>query len=410
MTKSVLTPVDRSTATVVDLANHVFRKEILRPSTIKYKGKQKTFSPAYIKGLKDSFDAQLYCDTVPAQLAPGDNAHTNDVERTGGRLTGVELTTDNRLVGVFTLNARGAAAVEDSDRLVGVSARIVEGASDANGKLIPPSMQHVLLTVDPRIRGLKPWEKVDLSEDDSEITETLDLSAAEFPGETEEKMGDTKTKDELVTVELSQDDATALVEMLADRKAAVELAAATAEAATKAKGKKTPKQIAFEKMMAAKKGGKAADDAEDEADGGDDEGDEKDTKLTAEEVTALELAQVTAESAEARVFELSRQLQIANADREVEKLLARGLAPAVVDLARPVLELDPQVVELANGETVDPGEVLRSVLNEVIALGEQGYALVDLAREDGTLQGDEQDQALRKAQLEILRGETNSLY
>jgi hypothetical protein len=410
MSKAIHTPVDRSEATVVDLANNVFRKEILRPSTIKYKGRQKTFTPAYIKALKESFDSSAYCDTVFAQLAPDNNAHTNDVERTGGRLTGVELTDDHRLMGVFSLNERGAKAVTNSDNLVGVSARIVEGAEDADGKPIAAAMQHVLLTVNPRIRGMGQWEKVDLSDDEDDVTETLDLSAAELSatGEPEGTMAEkAEDKTKLVTVELSQEDATTLAEMLADRKEAVELA----EAGTKTKAKKTPKQIAFEAMLAKKKGGKAsADDSADDDEDDEEDSKEKSTKLSAEEQDAIELATATAEAANGQVIELSRQLLEARTQNEVEQLLATGLAPSIVDLARPLLAAGSSVIDLANGDQVDPGEVLREVLAEVVKLSADELAVVDLSREAGSLEGSDADVAHRAELLKAMELTSQSVY
>jgi hypothetical protein len=174
-------------------------------------------------------------------------------------------------------------------------------------------------------------------------------------------------------------------------------------------------------MLAAKKGGPGKGKGTEDDDAGDDDADEdseddapkgkeKVTKLSAEETDAIELANATAESAEARVFELSRQLQVANAQREVDGFLGRGLAPSIVDLARPVLELDPQVIELANGDTVDPGDVLRAVLAEVIELGESGHALIDLARESGSLQGTDEDVARRTEMLAIMARESATIY
>jgi hypothetical protein len=62
---------------------------------------------------------------------------------------------------------------------VGVSARILEGYERADGEHYEAAIQHALITWDPRITGMKPWEVVGLSNEDDGMT-VIDLSTLMF--------------------------------------------------------------------------------------------------------------------------------------------------------------------------------------------------------------------------------------
>jgi len=208
------------------------------------------------------------------------------------------------------------------------------------------------------------------------VTETIDLSAVAYPGETEDKMAGTTTPPapgtkpedkagQKTTVELSADELTLLQQVLSDQKVAAELA-------------------------------NGADD-EDE--------DGVEIQLSAEATQAIELANAEIAVVKTQAMELANQLRSAQVDAEVEKLRGTGLSPALIDLARPVLELPVQAIELSNGNTVDPGKVMRDLLHQVISLSQTGHAMIDLDEEAGVIVGTDSVQAQRADKLKAWNDE-----
>lgn len=356
---------------MVDAKARRYRKQILPLTTINYEGRKIKFDKEYLTELVRSFkDGAVH--QVPWQIADAKNSHNNDPERTRGMFVDLELTSDG-LYGVAELSERGEQIVKDNPEL-GVSARILENVERAtDGKVFPRVLQHVLGTVDSKIPGMRPWEAVALSNDES-VTETLDLSAENYP---EEDMADTKTKvaeDKKVTVELSEADHTALLELLADQKIAAELA----------------NEVGDE------------DETEDEGDEPkpkDDTGagGEKSASLSAEHLAAIELARTEAQVARTQATELTNQLRDAEVEREMDRYRSTGLAPSILDLARETLALPPQAIELSNGKKTDPGKNMRAVLNEVISLAQTGHDMIDLDRESGVIVGTDSVQENRAA-------------
>lgn len=378
MTTSLLTPLELS-GPAVQVAPRRYRKQILPKRTITYKGRTVRFDEPFFKSVIASFNDRAV-EQVPWQIADASNNHNNDPERTRGEVVGLEMSADG-LDAILDVSEEGEKLLLANPKL-GVSARIELNAERANdGKVFPHVIQHVLGTVNPRVVGMRPWEKVDLSAEDG--SEIIDLSMEQF--DTPEGKMPTKIQNpapagpstkppaggdgEKVTVELSKDDHTAFLEMLADQKAAKELALSAPD----------------------------GDEGEAESDEGEGEveSDEEAPKtpipppvdLSAETRAAIELARSTAQTAVDGNLELSNQLRAAQVENELNEFRHQGLAPAVLDLARPVLELAPQSIELSNGDKIDPGENLRKILTEVVNLSATGDLVIDLGREDGVALG-----------------------
>ncbi|QFG07908.1 hypothetical protein SEA_INTOLERANT_13 [Streptomyces phage Intolerant] len=330
-----LTPTEEGAA--IELSRTLFRKKILPKGTIDYKGRKIVFDDAYLTDLAASFHAGAY-DQVPFMLADSSNAHTMDPERYRGDIKGVEVAEDG-LWGTFELSADAAELVKKNPKL-GVSARIVEGYSRADGKTFPRAMQHVLGTLDPRIPGLGAWTEVALSGYDS-TDEVLDLTAAEFEGDEDVAKQTEETIDGLTREE-------------------------------------------YEQLLASL-------DLEDgdleEGDGDEDEGDEGDgseetdegrvpagagASLSNDGGNAIELA-----NNEIRTLKVQLAADRFNADKR--EYVRKGVPPALVELARPVLEApDGFVLDFSNdgGEKVDAADVVRKLLDSAV-----GY--IDIARERG---------------------------
>jgi len=172
---SVITPFDATPA--IELGN-AWRKRILPVGSISYQGRTLNFTRSYLQGLVRAWQDRAY-DAVPLQLADAANTHTNDPERTRGRITSMELGDDGLYV-TAELTERGQRVIQENPYL-GVSARIVEQYQRADGAYFPAAVQHVLATLDPRIPGLGSWEPMDMSNGDSALT--IDLSNYHFAGE-----------------------------------------------------------------------------------------------------------------------------------------------------------------------------------------------------------------------------------
>lgn len=333
MGEILLTPADGGAA--VALSPTLFRKKILPMGTIDYKGRKITFDKPYLTDLAASYVDGAY-DQVPFMLAGDDNKHTMDPERFRGEVKGVEVA-DDGLYATMELSADAAALVRSNPKL-GVSARIVEGYDRADGKSFPRAMQHVLGTLDPRLTGLGAWTEVELSGYDS-TDEVVDLTAAEFEGETTvPKAEDTENMLE----GLSAEEYAALLAEVGLTDEDIEAALAEdVEPATKADP--TPKEPAVASLSNA---------------------DRRAIDLANEEITRLKT-----QAAHDR-FEADKREYVRN-----------GVPPALVELARPVLEApDGFVIDLSNGtdadNKVDAAHVIRQFLDASV-----GY--LDLAREKG---------------------------
>lgn len=330
MTEVFLTPTDDGQA--VELSRTLFRKKILPKGTINYKGRKIEFNDAYLTDLAAAFHDQAY-DQVPFMLADKENRHTMDPERFRGECKGVEVA-DDGLYGTFDLSAEAAAMVKENPKL-GVSARIVEGYDRADGKSYPRAMQHVLGTLDPRLPGLGAWTEVALSGYDSSDN-VLDLTAEEFEGASTVAKTEDETIDGLPREE-------------------------------------------YEALLASLDLGDEDEDDNDPDDGAPVTGQAQEREpvvatLSNEDRTTLDLANE-------QIAELKRSRAADKFEADKREYVRQGVPPALVELARPVLEApDGFVLDFSNGvngdEKVDAAHIVRQLLDSAV-----GY--LDLAKERG---------------------------
>lgn len=348
-----LTPTD--SGDVVELSQTLFRKKILPKGSIDYKGRKITFDEAYLTDLAQSFHAGAY-DQVAAMLADKDNAHTMDPSRFRGEVKGVEVAEDG-LYGTFELSADAAKMVKENPKL-GVSARIVEGYARSDGKTFPRAMQHVLMTLDPRIPGLGAWTEVALSGYDSD-DEVVDLTQSAYEGE--ETVAGKQSGDDLIDG-LTREEYEALL-------AELDLDGEEVE-------------------------GDETDEDEDETD----EGQGAETRepagasLSNSGGTAIELA-----NAEIAKLKADNAKQKFEADKR--DYVRRGVPPALVELARPVLEApDGFTIDLSNGvdgdQKVDAAHIVRQLLDSAsgyIALAQERGHSLDFSQEAGQKNDEDAD-------------------
>jgi hypothetical protein len=387
MTTEVRTPFCTATVELAD--GGLWKKQILAFRTIDYTDRQGnkrkiTFDRQYGEDLIRAFKDGAY-DQVPLQLADGDNRHNNSPLLTAGEMVGVELSADGSGVdAVLRTWGEGTRVVEQNPK-IGVSARILENLDTSDGRHFPRAVQHVLATIDPQMKGMRPWQRVqsvDLAV--GSVTEFVDLSKAtnERSAAMPEQSGNT------VTLELSAP----LAELLQKPETAERLARMLEE------------DEGLEAL--ADQFGPDAFNEGDEDEEIDNEGDEDEEDVSLSYgpgSEAIELAHTQLATQGQQIVELTSQLNAQRTDAEISEFQREGLAPAVIEMARPLLAIESGAIELSNGvpgDAVDPGQVVRDVLNTVIELAQSGHLMVDPNTEAGSLRGNDETTSKRQAMVD----------
>lgn len=371
MADALLTPFDFSAP--VKAGRRRFWKQILPIKTIDYKGQKIAFDKAFHMDLADAFRKDAY-DQVPIVFADSDNQHNMDPRNFGGDVLDIQTRKDGTWA-LIEADKEAAKAIEKNPRL-GVSARIVQGLQKADGRTFKRAVQHVLLTMNPRVTGMSPWQAVDLSDEDADI-EVVDLTAEQF--EEGSKMA-TKTKAKTTSRDRQID-----LSALSDEQfeALLDLATTLApedveedldeedlddeveETERKPRRKKSKTKVTIEK--------ESEDDGDADEDEEEDEEDEEDAE------TDLSESETTRRSADLDQFQTMRiDLAEERWNRERGDYLDAGVPPFLLDLAAPLLsQPDATVIDLADGSGEhDATATIRQMLD-----GFKG--LVDLTPEIG---------------------------
>lgn len=389
MSTAILTPFDRGR--VVELGRKTFRKQILPVGTINYKGRRIDFTRGYHEALLQAYRDGAF-DMVPAQMADHANRHTDDPFRLRGEVKGMELA-DDGVYATFELDDDAAQLVKEHPD-VGVSARIVEDYTRADGKHFPRAIGQVLLTLDPRLPGMKPWEAVELSQD------------------TENQ------------IDLSREEWNSMAKVKADEIEGLQDAITAAVRAAMAEGDKPHQDDEPDDAY-----GDEPDD-EPELDGdeelsdeeiaqlaallaGDDESDAEETDEADEPIAAsnddrdgvIEMARAEAQQAREQVAKLHADIAAEKFKARKRDLLEKGVTPAAIELARPFLETHaPHVIELSNGKSADATEAVGQLLDLIAT----GRASVELGNERGHSFGGDGDETERE--LERMNGEFDERF
>lgn len=409
---TMLTPVDKGSARQAGAT--LWRKQLLPLGTIDYKGRRINFDREYLAGLVKAFRAKAY-DQVPFQLAPHDNAHSNDPERFRGEIRDFELTADG-LDLILSATPDGDKVLRENPNL-GVSARIVEDLARADGKFFPAAVQHVLGTLDPRLTGMRPWQAVALANGD-EDDEVIDLTVMEYA----------TTEDEAPPPA-----APATAPQAAQKEAGM---AFTADQEARLAKLLALPEDKFDAILDPKAAAEPETD-EDDTEGDDGEPDLTEAELAAmleeidaesaaadgaaesaaepalagaslsnEQQTALELANAQAAEAQQSVRRMQRQLDQATYEKERDSYVRQGIPARLVDLARPLLEGSGRTVELANGKSTDAGPIVRKLFTEFA----NTMSALGLDIELGNSQGAIEDERTKAEQDSNLRMERVSAY
>lgn len=367
----LLSPLDLGHATPVGPS--LWRKQILPRGSIDYKGRRIDFTGDYLAGLAKAFTDGAY-DTVPLVFADEKNRHTMDPTRATGEVVGMEPTGDG--LDVIVRADDKAATVLRTNPKVGISARIIESLQRADGRSWPAAIQHALITFDPRITGMRPWQAVSLSSDEEDV---LDLSAYPYaaPG------GD--DPEEESDMQFSDDETRRLKQLLAlmdDDSESDDPAANDADDAASGASDSDGDTAAGDDQPTATDAeldALAADLLADSAPA--DAADQQPREVAASDDTssAVELANARYEEMQVQLATVQAELDRKNYENEKDRFTRLGVPPVITELARPLLT-GSGVVELSNGSSVDAGKIARDMLTE---FGKQ-VTLLDLSGEIGS--------------------------
>lgn len=360
-----------NTGPAVELSRSLWRKQILKKGTINYKDnlgrtRKITFDDAYLSDLAKSFKEGAY-DQVAFQLADANNTHTYDPERFRGDIKGVEVASDG-LYAYLDPTPEGAELLRKNPKL-GVSARIMEGLEHADGRKFPRAIHHVLGTLDPKVTGLGSWQEVALAE---EAGDTIDI-----------------TKEEVTTLSDTSTTTGGGGGTSPPAPASTEETEATSESAV---ATIAPPGTTNVNINVSQPAGTSKDPAP-VMDVGDDEDFDFDIVTDEEiEAAAASLSNSTAgtpSSSEValakRVQDLELELAQQRFDSEAKEYVSKGVPPALVELARPVLSLPAApVIDLSNNEHIDVARLFREMLDQT-----QGF--IQLSREQGTSESGDPD-------------------
>lgn len=381
----IYTPFDLSDATPA--GRRRFWKQVLPDTTINYKGQRIKFDRKYHMDLAQSFKDEAF-DQVPVVFANEDNAHNMDPRNFGGDVLDMQV----RPKGLYALieaDEEAAKAIEKNPKL-GVSARIRQMVEKADGRKFGKAIEHICLTMNPRVTGMEPWQAVDLSDEDADI-EVVDLTAEDYEEGKDMAKSTTRRTRRAATSTTGTIDLSALsdeqFEHLLDLSQTLQGGGRTdeddeedldeedldedldevEEPVRRPRRKKSKTKVTIEK------------DSED--DGGEDDEDEDDLD------TDLSDADKVLRSTEVSQFQQMRiDLAEERWGRERDGYIEAGVPPFLLDLAEPLLaQPDAVTIDLSDDETVDATAVIRQMLDGVRGVvdltGEIGHA-VDLSTDD----------------------------
>lgn len=386
MGDTILAPIALS-ETVQD-GRRRFWKQILPVTSIDYDGQKIDFDPDFHTDLSDAFKGGAY-DQVPLMFAGEKNEHNMDPRNFGGDIVKVEYRGPAKGQGTWALIEadKTAARVLKRNPKLGVSARIRQGVEKADGRFFKRAINHVLLTMNPRIGGMSPWQAVDLSEDTG--VEVVDLTAQEYKEGNPMGKGTTTRRGSRRQIDLSALSDEEFNRLLDLAQTAVEDPVESDEDVDDDLEDdevddeiEDPAETPRRKKSKVKVTKTTERDVEDSGHGDDPEDDEfADTELSERVIRRDEVSQFG-------------QMRIDLAQRDWntkrERYLANGVPAYLLDLAEPVLsQPDKVTLDLSEGEDHDVTDTITKMLDgvqHIVDLGDEiGSSLdVDLSEEEAS--------------------------
>lgn len=366
-TAAVLTPFDRGT--VIELGNRQWKKRVLPVGDVQYQGRMLHFTKQYNDDLVAAFRDQAY-DYVPFQLADAKNTHTNDPERFRGTVT--DLRSEDDGLWLYLNPTEAGERVLKENPYLGVSARIVENYQRSDGKYYPAAVQHVLATHDPRIPGLGTWQAIEAANMPAIV---IDLTGASFAGE-EVTMPELNAQQQANLTRLLNLDSAALDKLLGAQPPATPPASGASGSGEHPDNELTDQELAdlIEAMSDEDLGQLEAEFLAETGAGA------AATGLSHEAQMAIDLANSRADETERQLGVFQMQFEAQHYENEKRSLADLGVPPYITELARPLLQGSGHTIDLANGQRVDAGQVMRKVLSEYAKMAQ----MLDLGVELGS--------------------------
>lgn len=371
MTTATLFPVAAREA--IELGEGRWLKQLLPFGDIKLPdGSTLRVDHDYVRPVVEAFRQQAFAQ-VPLQAATDSSQHPDDVDRFRGEVEGLEVR-DDGLYGYVRTTDDGTKTVATNPKL-GVSVRLLDDYVDSRGRHFKRALHHVAATLSPRVQGMKPWEAISLA--DPEVEQTYDLTdvPSPVPGTGENTGGGVNMADEQVIDQM--------VEAAEDDFAQEELARLAAEGGDGSSPAQSTPPPPSPQLSDVRGTSSAAGYLQ----------------------NATELAETRRQLAEqrAQLEEMRRAYSGERAKREIDQFRLDGVPPSILDLAEPLLaHPNPGVVELADGTSVSPVQVVRAILNECKGFVELGVRHGHSVAQDAAGREDELFEAWAK--------ESNALF
>jgi hypothetical protein len=367
---ALLTPWQRGGA--IELGNKLWMKRVLPVGEINYQGRTLKFTEDYLAGLEAAFRDRAY-DQVSFQLADAANTHTNDPERHRGTIVDMRCDPNGPdgpgLYLYLNPTQQGEKVLRDNPYL-GVSARIVEQYNRADGKFYPAAIQHVLGTLDPRIPGLGAWQSIEAANTPALV---IDLTSASYAGQ-ENAMPELTAQQQANLSRLLDMDPADLDKLIGGN-------GGTPPAQPPAGDGSNPDELTDAELADLIDAMSDEDLAELESEFYAETGaGQAATGLTAEAQMAIDLANARADETERQLGVFQQQFDAQRFEGEKRSLADLGVPPYITELARPLLQGSGHTVDLANGQRVDAGQVMRKVLSEYAKMAQ----MLDLGNEMGS--------------------------
>jgi hypothetical protein len=368
-TAAILTPFLRGNA--IELGNRQWKKRVLPVGDVQYRGRMLHFTKDYNDSLVAAFRDGAY-DQVSFQLADSRNTHTNDPERHRGSIADFRSEPDG--LWLYLNPTEAGEQVLKTNPYLGVSARIVENYQRSDGKFYPAAIQHVLGTLDPRIPGLGAWQTIEAANMPAIV---IDLTGASFAGE-EDTMPDLNAQQQANLSRLLNLDSAALDKLLGTQTSPAPPAPA---GGTNGDGTQPDNELSDQELA----------DLIDAMSDEDLEAMQQDflaetgasaysTGLSNEAQMQIDLANSRADETERQLGVFQMQFEAQHFENEKRNLADLGVPPYIAELARPLLQGSGHTVDLANGQRVDAGQVMRKVLGEYAKMAQ----MLDLGVELGS--------------------------
>jgi len=382
----VYTPFDL--ADPIPAGRRRFWKQVLPNTTIKYKGQRIKFDKKYHMDLAQSFKDEAF-DQVPVVFADGENRHNMDPRNFGGDVLDMQARPDG-LYALVEADKDAAKAIEKNPKL-GVSARIRQMVEKADGRKFDRAIEHLCLTMNPRVTGMSPWEAaVDLSDEDADI-EVVDLTAETYQEGT--TMGvrtakkkassakSTKAKGKVDLSALSDEQFEQLLDL-------AETLTADPNAEEDLDDEGFEEEEEPERRVKRRKKSKTKITVEKDSEDDDPEGDEDLDEDDGDDPELSDADHVMRDDERSQFSQMRLDLAEERWERDRDAYVEAGVPPFLLDLAEPVLSLpDALTIDLSDDEVLDASDTIRKMLDGVRGIvdltGEVGHQ-IDLSANEET--------------------------